>query len=38
MRFWEAMRAVEDGSKVRRLDWVESVRYAYLDSTKMVKV
>ena len=31
MKLWEAMKALEDGKKVRRIDWAPN-EYIYLDS------
>ena len=31
MKLWEAMKALEEGKKVRRVDW-ESYEYIYIDS------
>ena len=31
MKLWEAMKALEKGKKVRRLDW-EEYEYIYIDS------
>lgn len=31
MKLWEAMKALEDGKKVRRIDWAPN-EYIYIDS------
>lgn len=31
MKLWEAMKALEEGKKVRRIDW-EEYEYIYIDS------